>query len=320
MLRSPQAFRRLAVLVLVLLIVLVASGAAVRLTNSGLGCADWPACSDTEFIDVSSRHAAIEQFNRIFSGLIGIPILALLIAGYRRRPARRDLVRPVWGMLALFAAEAAVGGLSVLLELAWFSVAAHFLLAVGLVALAAVAVRRSAADGPGGGAVPCPAWLRRSAAVTLLGTLWVLVWGTLLTAAGPHGGDELADRLSWPIPTVARVHSVSVDVLVAFVLGVTILAARRAAQPVVLRALAWTLAAMVAQGALGYVQYLNDIPATLVWFHVVGATLVALSVFEFAMTAGVVGAGTRPPNGGADGGRVSDQDGRSITTDRVGRV
>ena len=276
-----------------LLIVLVASGASVRLTNSGLGCADWPACSDTEFIDVSSRHAAIEQFNRLFSGLIGLPIVALLVAGYRRRPARRDLVGPVWGMLALFAAEAAVGGLSVLLELAWFSVSAHFLLAVGLVVLAAVAVRRSGADGPEGASVPCEPWLRRSTSVILGATIWVLVWGTLLTAAGPHGGDELADRLSWPIPTVARIHAVSVDVLVAFVLGVTVVAVRRRSPAPVIRGLGWAMAAMTAQGALGYVQYLNDIPATLVWFHVVGATLVALAVFELAMTVGVAGVGTR---------------------------
>lgn len=293
MLRSPRAYRRLAVLVLVLLIVLVASGAAVRLTNSGLGCADWPACSDTEFIDVSSRHAAIEQFNRLFSGLIGLPIVALLVAGYRRRPARRDLVGPVWGMLALFAAEAAVGGLSVLLELAWFSVSAHFLLAVGLVFLAAVAVRRSGVDDPEDASVPCEPWLRRSASVILGGTLWVLVWGTLLTAAGPHGGDELADRLSWPIPTVARIHAVSVDVLVAFVLCATLFAVRRRAPAVALRGLGWIMAAMVAQGTLGYVQYVNDIPATLVWFHVVGATLVALAVFELAMSVGVRGTGTR---------------------------
>lgn len=287
MLRSPRAYRRLAVIVLVLLVLLVASGAAVRLTNSGLGCADWPACNESELIDVSSRHAAIEQFNRLFSGLIGIPIVALLVAGYRRRPQRRDLIRPVWGMFVLFAAEAVVGGLSVLLELAWFSVAAHFLLAIGLVALAAVCVHRARDDGSAASSPPCETWLRRSGWVILAGTVWVLAWGTLLTAAGPHGGDELADRLSWPIPTVARWHAVSVDVLVAFVLGVTVRAVRRRAPGDVLHALGWTMAAMIAQGTLGYVQYFRDIPALLVWFHVVGATLVALAVFRLVLIIGV---------------------------------
>ncbi|MFM8237490.1 MAG: COX15/CtaA family protein [Actinomycetota bacterium] len=294
MLRSPQAYRRLALLVLVLLVILVASGAAVRLTSSGLGCADWPACNENQLIDVSSRHAAIEQLNRLFSGLIGVPIVLLLVAGYRQRPRRPDLIRPLWAMFGLFVAEAVVGGLSVLLELAWFSVAAHFLLAMGIVALAALAVRRAAGAEPGAGAVPCEPWLRRSAGVILVGTLWVLVWGTLLTAAGPHGGDELADRLSWPIPTVARVHAISVDILVALVLVVTVIASRRRAAAPLLRALGWTMAAMVTQGTLGYVQYLRDIPASLVWFHVVGATLVTLAVFELAMTAGARGAGTKP--------------------------
>ena len=71
---SSAGLRRLTLLNVVLLAAIVVSGAVVRLTNSGLGCADWPNCSATKLVDVSSHHAAIEQFNRIFSGAIGLPI------------------------------------------------------------------------------------------------------------------------------------------------------------------------------------------------------------------------------------------------------
>ena len=65
------------------------AGAAVRLTGSGLGCDDWPNCNNEQFIDVSSGHAAIEQINRLVSGLVGIPTLLMAIGAFRVRPDRR---------------------------------------------------------------------------------------------------------------------------------------------------------------------------------------------------------------------------------------
>ena len=79
---SPRAFQRLTLLNIVLLVAIIVSGAVVRLTNSGLGCADWPNCSATKIVDVSGHHAAIEQVNRIFSGAIGIPIALALLGAY----------------------------------------------------------------------------------------------------------------------------------------------------------------------------------------------------------------------------------------------
>ena len=101
---SSTALRRLTLVNVVLLAALIVSGAVVRLTNSGLGCADWPACSATKLVDVSTHHAAIEQLNRIFSGAIGLPIALALLGAYRLRPearrsraARMDPVRIVLG-------------------------------------------------------------------------------------------------------------------------------------------------------------------------------------------------------------------------------
>ena len=211
---SPRAFQRLTLLNIVLLVAIIVSGAVVRLTNSGLGCADWPNCSATKIVDVSGHHAAIEQVNRIFSGAIGIPIALALLGAYWRVPRRSDLVKLAWVLFGLFWAEAALGGIAVEVKLAWVSVTGHFLLAIALVSVALIMHRRAGEpDGVREPLVP-PGPLALARAVYVL-TLWVLVMGTLVTAAGPHGGDNEARRLGYPLADVARVHAVSVDVLVA---------------------------------------------------------------------------------------------------------
>src|SRR3954471_15800679 len=140
---SPTAFRRLTAVNIVLLTAIILSGAIVRLTNSGLGCADWPNCSATKLVDVSTHHAAIEQLYRIFSGAIGIPIGLALLGAYLRDPRRRDLVMQGWLLFALFWAEAVLGGISVMVKLAWVSVMGHFLLALALVGIALWMYRRA---------------------------------------------------------------------------------------------------------------------------------------------------------------------------------
>src|SRR5262249_23321184 len=115
---SPGALRRITLVNVVLLVAIIVSGAVVRLTRSGLGCADWPNCSNTKLVDVSGEHAAIEQLNRIFSGAIGIPIGLALLGAYWRRPRRMDLVKLAWVLFGLFWMEAVVGGISVKIKLA----------------------------------------------------------------------------------------------------------------------------------------------------------------------------------------------------------
>ena len=132
-------------------------------------------------------------------------------------------------------------------------------------------------------------------------TIWVLVLGTLVTAAGPHGGDSQARRLGWPLGDVARVHGASVDVLVALTLVLVVTLVRTRAPARALNVASITVVVMVAQGVLGYVQYFNRIPAVLVGFHVFGAVCVFTSVQLLLLelrdagelvVAGAVGAST----------------------------
>ena len=280
---SPGGFRRLTTVNLVLLVAIIVSGAVVRLTNSGLGCRDWPNCSASQFVSVSTHHALIEQLNRIFSGAIGIPIALTLIAAYQRQPRRTDLVRLAWILFGLFWSEAILGGISVEVKLAWVSVMSHFLLALALVSVA-LRMRQRAGEPPGPRyPVVSPHALQFVRAVYVW-TIGVVIAGTLVTAAGPHGGDRDARRLAWPIVDAARVHGASVDLLVALTLVTAVVLARSNAPRSVLTATSLALAAMVAQGTLGYVQYFEAIPAVLVGFHVFGAVLVFAGVQQLELS------------------------------------
>jgi heme a synthase len=279
---SSRALRTVMLVNVVLLVAIVVSGAAVRLTNSGLGCENWPNCSATKLVDVSSSHAAIEQLNRIFSGLIGVPLGIALFGAYRLRPRRRDLIRLAWILFVLFWMQAVLGGITVMLELAWFSVMSHFLLAIALIGLALVMLRKTGERDAPRAPLVTPRVEVLARAVYVL-TIVVLMLGTLVTAAGPHGGDEDARRLDVPLRDVARIHGIVVDVLVALTLVLVMVLIRDRAPRRVLTVASIAVGAMTAQGILGYVQYANEIPALLVGFHVFGATCVFVAVQQLVL-------------------------------------
>jgi heme a synthase len=280
---SAVAFRRLTIVNLVLLVAIVVSGAIVRLSNSGLGCRDWPNCNATQFVSVATDHAAIEQINRIFSGLIGIPLGITVLMAYQLRPRRRDLVRLAWVLFGLFWCEAIIGGISVEVKLAWFSVMSHFLLALGLISVA-LRMHQRAGERPGRRELivaPRAAMLVR---VVYVWTIGVVILGTLVTATGPHGGDIEAKRLAIPLSDIARVHGVMVDLLVIFTLVTAYVLARTRAPRVVLNTASLAIGVMIAQGILGYVQYAKEIPSVLVGFHVFGAVLVFGAVQQLVLS------------------------------------
>lgn len=275
---SPARFRQVAVVALLMLAVIIVTGAAVRLTGSGLGCDDWPRCSESSFVDVSSRHTAIEQINRLFTGVVGFAVIACVLGALWRAPRRRDLTALAWSLVIGVVANAVLGGVSVLVDLHPIAVQGHMLLSMALIAAGATLVRRA---GEPDGVTRVPAVSRAARQLTaahFAATCVAVVTGTIVTAAGPHAGDETAERLGVAIPTAARVHGSAV---IATVLVALALAWRIRRDPADRAALANTLSAWIfvgcLQGALGYVQYFNDVPALLVGLHVVGATAVMFS-------------------------------------------
>jgi heme a synthase len=269
---SPSTYRVVCVVALAMLCVIVVSGAAVRLTGSGLGCDDWPRCNDQQLIDVSSRHAAIEQINRLFTGLVSVAVILAVLGSLLRSPRRRDLTWLSAGLVAGVVAQIVLGGITVLVDLHPAAVQSHFLVSMVLVANAVVLVHRAGlSDGhlrrllePG---VRTHLWCIGAA------TLVAIVLGTVVTGAGPHAGDEEARRFNLDIGTVARVHSLAVWIAVALVAALMVRLRRRATDRAVLDGplTAWICLA-VAQGAIGYLQYFTGVPETLVAVHVAGAT------------------------------------------------
>lgn len=269
----PSTFRWIALVAAILLAVIIVTGGAVRLTGSGLGCPDWPNCEPGRLTprSASDVNAMVEFLNRVFTGLVSIAVIGCVLASFFRVPRRRDLVWLSLGLVAGVLAQAVLGGLTVLFELQPQFVMAHFLVSLALLTNAIVLFRRAGqADAPATLAVE-PA-VRTAGRVLLVVGSVVVFTGTIVTSTGPHGGDEKAKRFDLHLPDVARVHGIGVVVFVLLIIGTFWLLRRTNAPTPVQQRLGVLAAVVVVQAAIGYIQYLNDIPELLVGFHIAGAT------------------------------------------------
>lgn len=278
-------YRRVAVVALVLLCAIVVTGASVRLTGSGLGCSDWPNCESGEFIQIGDANQAIEQLNRLFTGFVSIGVAAAVLGALRLRERRRDLIWLSLGLVAGVIGQIVLGGITVLLDLHPAAVAGHFLLSMVLVVDATLLVWR--AGQPAGRVYRA---VRRSEVRTnwvamAAGAIVLSVTGPLITGSGPHAGDGSARRFAVAIPDAARIHSLSAWLFCALVVVVVVMLHRRGAPSDIARRGHVLLAVIVAQGAVGYLQYDLGIPAGLVLLHIVGATSIAIASTWF--TAGL---------------------------------
>jgi cytochrome c oxidase assembly protein subunit 15 len=279
---SPEAYRRITAAALAALSLIVVTGAAVRLTGSGLGCTDWPNCEEGQFVPSLEYHALIEFVNRVFTGVVSVSVALAVLGSLRRSPFRRDLVRWSWGLVAGVIGQIVLGAVVVRMELVPGTVIGHFLLSMVLVWNAVVLhhragtpERRAAMPAAVGGVAGADA---------RLSTLWfavsmvVIVTGTIVTGSGPHGGDENAERLPFHFGEAARVHGITVVIFFALTL---LLAARLRRGQVALpvqRSVHAVLGVLAVQATIGYVQYFTEVPALLVGFHIAGATLLWISV------------------------------------------
>ena len=284
---SLRRYRQIAIVTVAGVCFLTVAGAIVRLTGSGLGCDDWPNCNSERFIDVSTGHAAIEQINRLASGLVGIPTLLMVIGAFRVRPVRRGIKAPSLLVLASILGNGVVGGIAVRGDLHPFLVQSHFLLAMLSILFGVVAIHRARPEAVGSraiiGVTPLISWMFVS-----LGALMAaaLTTGTVVTGAGPHAGDESARRYGFDISTVAEIHSLTVWAAVAMFLALVVVIRR---DPMLSARLAgnvstWMFVAVV-QGGIGYLQYFNDVPAVLVAAHVAGATALWVVTVQFIQAA-----------------------------------
>jgi len=298
---SPAAYRRITFGATVALAFIIVTGGAVRLTSSGLGCPDWPTCARDRVVAPWSYHAMVEFVNRTITGLVSVAVMAAVLGSVVRRPRRRDLTTLSAGLVAGVMGQIVLGGITVLFHLWPPLVMGHFLLSMAILADAVVLHHRAGLDDrppdtPGG---PSPGPARRGPVVgpglVPLGRLVVafaglaVFLGTIVTGAGPHGGDEKVARLPFLVPDVARLHGISVMLFLGLVL-VTLWRLRRDGAPgALLRRGEILLAVAVAQAGVGYVQYFTGVPVVLVGVHIAGATAVwaASVVFLLGFSAPV---------------------------------
>jgi cytochrome c oxidase assembly protein subunit 15 len=278
---------------------IVLSGAAVRLTGSGLGCPRWPRCYGKVYPPLDT-HALIEFSNRMVTIPVTIAAFAAFALAFRRRPYRRELV---WlsALLPLgVLAQAVLGGLTVRGALDYGWVMGHFALSM-LVLAAAVALAWLSTHEPGERPrVSDRALVLGSRATVALGGLTIFA-GTAATAAGPHAGGspgQRINRLSFDgkgtMDLVIHRHG---EIALAFglaALGVWWLARRRRADPLVRRAATTTCALIALQGIVGLDQYKTHLPTELVWVHVSLASLTWVAVLWTAYAAGRLQARAAP--------------------------
>ena len=263
-------FRRVANVAIVLLTLIVFSGAAVRLTGSGLGCPDWPRCHGTLTPELSS-HVAMEYGNRLLSGIVGIPCLLLAGMSFRLRPFRRDLVAPSLVLGAIVLLEGALGAATVLLDLKWQVVIGHYLLAIVLLAAAAVLSWRIRRDPHAEPIVNERRVVLGARAITV----WaggIIVLGTFVTAAGPHAGGagtgDVVERMTAiPLTTMIYIHGHSATAMAISTILLWFYARRRGATKAFRGALTIVCGLLALQGAVGLAQYHLALPAELVWVH-----------------------------------------------------
>ena len=284
---SDSAFLRISRISLISLYAIIITGSLVRLTGSGLGCADWPQCSSSKFVDVSTGHAAIEQINRLFTGIVSAAVIAAVLGSIFVTPRRKALIWLSSGLVAGVLAQVILGAVVVLTGLNPWSNMAHFLVSLALVTTAVFLVEHAGATNvvsdfvDSDQSAPTRKGTKRFADLILGLVGLAIVLGTLVTATGPHAGDENAIRLNLDLRSITRVHSATVLLCIAATLIFIALIRRNSSEWTRLRSkLEIFLFVAVAQGGVGYLQYFSGVPAQLVAIHVAFAVAVWISVLR----------------------------------------
>jgi cytochrome c oxidase assembly protein subunit 15 len=288
---TPRLYANVALVALAALALIVLTGAAVRLTGSGLGCPDWPKCYG-KTVPPLDTHAVIEYGNRMLTGFVGLAVIAASALAWFRQPFRWHLA--LFGALLPLGVigQAILGALVVKYHLAPGLVMLHFILSM-LLLDAAFALAWCARYEP---------WDRRRSADRLgvwgvrtlipLGQLTILA-GTIATASGPHAGaheGELVHRFDFEgtgtLEWVVQRHSAIAAVFGLTAIAVWLLLRRPGGDRRALRPLTVVIGLLGLQGLVGGIQWALELPAEIVWVHVSLATVTWLAMLWTVATAG----------------------------------
>ncbi len=282
---APSTLRRLSVASLVSVAAIILTGAAVRVTGSGLGCSDWPTCTKTHLTPPLQFHSLMEFGNRMVTVVLVVLIGATFLAALFRRPFRRDLAWLAGGLIGGVLAEAVIGGIVVYTKLNPYLVIVHFLATLVLLVDAVVLVHRTNRDYsvPGRLLVPTPILMLARGVLVLLAV--VVTAGATTTGTAPDGGgapgQAVAPRIPVPLRDMAELHATLALFLVGVVLSLAIALHALDVPERIRKAGRMLVAVLVLQAAVGYAQYFTRLPAVLVELHELGATVLVIGTVQF---------------------------------------
>jgi cytochrome c oxidase assembly protein subunit 15 len=265
-------------LLLVLQAGLIVTGGAVRITGSGLGCPTWPECTANSYVPIAGQaegtlHSWIEFGNRLLTFVLFFAAVAAIIYAFKK--SRKDLLWRAALQLLGILGQGVLGGITVLTKLNPLSVASHFILSIFLIAGAASMVERGRS--PLVSIRPTEIKLRVLASSQVVIAFIVIAVGTLVTGSGPHAGDWQAPRLHLDHRAITWLHADAVIALLGISLALFVLSD---ISPETKKRLKYFFAATLAQGLIGYIQYAQGLPELIVMAHLLGSTLVWISVWR----------------------------------------
>jgi len=275
---SAAVLRRWALAGVIASALIILTGAAVRLSQSGLGCPDWPACTAHSLGAADATgdpliHRWIEFGNRLVTVAIFVIAVGVCLTAWRFRPGgrpRRDLLWLAAAQPAAIVAQAVIGGIVVVTKLNPALVSLHFVVSMAFTAAAVALYMRCREVGPPRPLVP------RIIQLTSYGVLGavalMMTVGTIVTGTGPLAGSADVSRYRLPLEGVTQLHADIGWLLAGLMVGL-LLGLRLAKAPATAVKTGWLLAGLILlQGVIGYTQYFTGLPAGLVWVHVAGST------------------------------------------------
>lgn len=283
---DPHTVRRAAMSAVVMAVLIVVTGGAVRLTGSGLGCPTWPKCTDESLTATSEMgiHGVIEFTNRMLTYVLCAAVGWAIIAARCAKPWRHSLTRLGWAQFWVVMGNAVLGGIVVLVGLNPYTVAAHFLLSTALLTIAMVTWQRvregDAAPRPlVGKAVSQLTWLL----VVVAGLL--ITVGTVVTGAGRHAGDSSdVHRIPIDWKMITQLHADLAWAVVALTVALWFVLKAVDAPVGPLHRARDLFLVLLSQGLIGYVQYFTDTPEVLVGLHMLGSCLVWIAVVRVLLS------------------------------------
>ncbi|MCH2617200.1 MAG: COX15/CtaA family protein [Acidimicrobiales bacterium] len=295
---SPAQYQKITRISLLLLAFIIVTGAAVRLSGSGLGCSDWPTCENDQLVaEIDDVHAMVEFVNRVITGFVALAVIIAVLGSLFRTPKRKDLTYLSIGLVFGVIVQVIVGALVVREHLPPSLVITHFLVSMVLVWNAVELDHRSRLPDRADKSLPAKTLKGLTKLLLVIGVV-VIVTGTIVTGSGPHSGAEKqqilealenqgetpaistleVERLPFDVPDVARIHGISVMIFLLLTLRVLFMIKRNS--PTLLPNGQNLMAAIIVQAGIGYLQYFTGVPALLVGIHVAGATLIWVMILR----------------------------------------